>query len=465
MIHRITLLRIYNEIKKSSKITFPLIASEVVLALSGFLVTVMIAHLGDEILAAHAVVWNAYLTSTMFFIGTLFATSILISQSFGAKDYSSIEVYFNQAILLAIIFTPIMIAFMWYFPKILIWTKQSPIVIELATPAFRSLIWAMIPLNIMVVVQHFFMGLNKAYLVTVMSIVSLLVEVFFFYVFLFGKLGFPKLGLAGVGYALTISFTLVSVSFLLYLLFSEKFKTYKIFRRCWFINLRIISEFIRLGLPLGFAFLIEVGLFAIIAIMMGKFGVNSLASYQIAYQYFMIASVILFALSQAVAIRASTEVGRNDRRSLKMTMLINLSIGLVFMMLFSIIYICFPKLVIGLDIDVAAYSSQALVATASKFLSIISVLIIINCILLVSAGALRALKDTKTPMIIIFIGFWIIAVPVSYVLGFEFEWEGVGILWGTVIGMLFSAVVLLFRFNRLSKHIDLKSLVTQADIS
>ena len=463
MRYELSLSNIISETARSIRVALPLIASELIFAFGGFFATILLSDLGNDILAAHSLAWNIYFTVIVFSIGVLFSVSILVSQSFGARDNRSIRICFSQGILLAIVSSPIMMLITWFCPIILVWTGQDPTIVKLATEPLRSLAWTMLPLNIIVVMQHFLMGINKAYLVTMMSAFILPLQIFFFYIFLFGKFGFPKLGLAGVGYGITASYYIVAIPFFFYLLLAEKFKQYELNKKLFRVDLKILFEFIRLGLPLGFLFSIEMAFFAAVAIMMGRLGTNILAAYQISYQYLMIGLVILFALIQATTVRVGTEVGRNDRRSLRLAAIINFVIALVLMSLFGMAYIYFPKLVIGVNIDVKSTALKELVTIASEFLFVIGILVLANCIRLISTGALRGVKDINIPTMIVFAGFWLVAFPCSYLLGFEFGFKGVGILWGIVVGVLFSGLILLFRFNKMSKHINLKHLITKAE--
>jgi MATE family multidrug resistance protein len=460
---QLTLSAIIEEARQSLKVSVPLIASEIIFALSGFFATIMIAGLDQEILAAHAIVWSIYLPIIVFSMGILFSVSILVSQSFGARDNKSIRVGFMQGLLLGLLSSPLSMFVIWICPEILAWTGQDAAIIELARPAFRTLIWTVLPLNIMIVIEHFFMGINKAYLVTAMSIIIVPIEIFFFYIFIFGKFGFPSLGLSGIGYGLTISYCLITIPFLFYIFSSKKFKIYELWINWRRINTKILFELIKLGLPLGFMFTMETGLFAVVATMMGKLGTHVLAAYQIAYQYLMIALVVLFALIQATTVRVGTEVGKNNRLSLRLAAAINMAIGIIFMLGFSFIYTYFPKSAISLDIDVNSPHTVELVSEASKFLSVVGVLILVECVRLISVGALRGLKDIKFPLFISFIGFWCVAFPAAYMFGFWFRLGGIGIWWGATTGLATSASILFVRFNRISKHINLEKLVTKAD--
>jgi len=435
----------------------------VIYALNTFIATVMVAHLGKEQLAANALVWNIYITVIVFFIGILFSVSIMVAQSFGAKDNHSISICFKQGLIMAFIFAPFMMLVMWLAPVVLVWTGQDLGVINAAKPFFQALIWSMLPLNIIVVVHQFLIGINKTRIVMLSSILAVPTEIFFYYVFLFGKFGFPKVGLAGVGYGLAASYVLGAICLLCYLYFSSHLKIYRLFHKWWSINRKILVELLHVGLPLGFMVCTEVALFAAVAIMMGLLGTTVLAAYQISYQYMMVVIVIIFALTQNATVRVGNEVGRNNRSALKLTTMVNMGMGFGFMLLFSIIYIFFPRLVISLDINIHAPHLQELVKEASTFLAMAGILILVDCFRLISLGALRGLKDTKIPVLISLFGFWCIAFPCAYLLAFRFKFGGVGMWWGLIIGLFIAGVILFMRFNRLVKSVDLVALVTKAE--
>lgn len=452
---------IISEARRSIKLALPLIATEIIYTLSSFIATLMVAHMNKEHLAANALVLNIYFTVVVFTIGILRAVSIMVSQSFGAKDNRSISVCFKQGLIVAFIFTPLMILIMWFAPIILVLTGQDLTVIDLAKPFFRSLIWLMLPINIAVVINQFLIGINKIRIVMLMSILIVPIQILFFYVFLFGKFWFPKLGLAGIGYGLTVSHCLVTSILFCYLYFSKGLKKYHLFHNWWLINKKFLFELIRVGLPLGFMFGAEVALFAVIAIMMGVLGTTALAAHQIAYQYFMLAVAFICALTQTTTIRVGNEVGRDDKNALKLAVMVNMGISFVFVALLSVIYIGFPNLVIGLDVDIHEPHLQALIKQASTFLLLVGVVILIESFRLTSFGALRGLKDTRFSMFVSVFGFWCIAFPCAHLLGFKFKFGGAGIWWGLIIGLFIIGIIFFIRFNYLIKRIDLESLVTK----
>lgn len=453
---------IFTEFKTSMRLAIPMIATELIYALTGFVATVMVAHLGKEQLAANALVWGIYLTVVVFFIGILSSVSIMVSHSFGAKDERGISVCFKQGLILAIICALPMMLIMWLSPIVLVWTGQDPAVILAAKPLFYALIWCMLPINLSFVMEQFLVGITKTHIVTISVSLSVPVQIFLYYIFVFGKLGLAKFGLAGIGYGNLVEHSLVTVFFIFYLNNSKQLKIYHLFSKWWQVNKKFLLEMISIGYPLGAMYCVELSLIAAVAIMMGKLGTDVLAAYQISYQYWMIALVILFALTQAIAVRVGNEVGRNNRDAVKLAMIVNLGISLIFMLVFSIAYIAFPYTAISLDIDVHAPHLQQVVKMAAKFLAMISFLILSDCIRLISFGALRGLKDTKFPMLTSIIGFWCIAFPCAYFLAFKYKFGGIGIWWGITIGIFAAGVMLALRFFWLYKRIDLSSLVTRS---
>jgi len=455
------LSKIIAEFKYSARLAMPLVASEVVFALSGFTATAMIAHLGKEELAANALVWTIYIAVLLFFVGILSSISIMVSQSLGAKDDEEISICFKQGLIMAIIFSIPMMLIMSVAPKILVWAKQDPAVILCTKPFFKSLIWVMLPINIAIAIEQFLIGITKTRLVMLMSIVLVPMQIFFYYAFLFGKFGLPKIGLAGIGTSIAISHCIITVCFVCYLYFGKIFKKYNLFKKWWVINHKFLFEMIRVGLPLGVMWCSEVTFFAVVAIMMGMLGVSTLAAFQIADQYLLIALVVLFALGQTAAIRVGYEVGRNDRSKLKLAVLVITLIGLGLISLFSLFYTFFPEIAIGVDIDMSSKQYKDVAAEAMKFFPIVGILIVVDCIRLVASGALRGLKDTAFQLLISVLGFWFIAFPATYLLAFKLGFGGVGIWWGIIIGFLITGILLTIRFSRLTRTIELSSLLTK----
>lgn len=453
---------IKQEFKTSMLLSIPMIATEIIYSLAGFIATVFVAHLGKEQLAANALFWGIYITLIVLFIGVLSSVSIMVAHSFGANDKKGISVCFKQGLILSIICSIPMMLIMWLSPVVLEWTGQDPQIIALAKPLFYVFFWCMLPINFSFVMEQFLIGITKTHIVTIIVSLSVPIQILFYYMFIFGKLGLPAFGLEGIGYANLVEHVLITIFFTIYLYYAKDIKQYNIFHKWWRINKKFIKEMFRVGLPLGAMFAIEVSLFASIAILMGKFGTDTLASYQISYQYMMIPIVILFAIAQGTSVRVGNEVGRLHRPTIALTTYVNLCIGCVCMLLFTILYIVFPLQAISLDLNIHDPKLHNVVILAKQFLIFVSILIVSDNLRIVSFGALRSLKDTKFTMLNSLVCFWGIAFVASYVLGFKYNMQGIGVWIGVIVGLFANGLMMLLRFNSLYKKIDLHSLVTRS---
>jgi MATE family multidrug resistance protein len=133
----------------------------------------------------------------------------------------------------------------------------------------------------------------------------------------------------------------------------------------------------------------------------------------------------------------------------------------MFISLFSLFYIIFPKTAISLDINVNSANFQAVALETMRFFPIVAILLLTECIRLIANGALRGLKDSNFQMMLSIFGFWLIAFPTAYLLAFKFGFGSVGIWWGIIIGLFITGILLVVRFNRLVNRVDLSSLVTK----
>jgi multidrug resistance protein, MATE family len=455
------LTKIINEFKTSIKLAIPLVTAEVVYGLNTFISTMMVSRLGKEELAANVLVWEVFIATTVFFWGIVGAVGVMCAHSYGANDPRGCSISFKQGLIITILFSLPMMLFTWIMPTTLTWLKQDPVVIKLAEPYFHSLVWAVLPMNLSFVLQQLFSGINKARLVLIMSIAAVPIESFLYYTFLFGKFGFPQMGLAGIGYSLTITWSLISLFFIGYLFFSQQFRIYEPFKNWWHIEVKFLKEMLRIGLPMGLLFSSELVFFAVATLMVGTIGITTLAAYQIGYQYLMIGLVVLFGLSQTTLIRIGHEAGRNNREGIKLVRFVNILIALGFSSLFSLFYLIFPEKAISLDFGSQATNQEGVIGEAIKFFPLVSILLLSDCIRLINSNALRGLKDLSSNLVISIVGFWLIAFPVAYSLAFKFNLGGYGIWEGIIIGSTITGGMLWFRFNRLINRVDLLSMITK----
>jgi multidrug resistance protein, MATE family len=440
--------KIVKEATKSTWLTTPLIISYLVQASSVFLGTLFIAHLGRDELAASALGGSIYTTLIVFFVGILSSISVVVAQNYGAKNIAGIKHSVSQGFLMSVFFSIPLMLILWAAPLVFDLGKQSPHVVALTTDYLYPLIWTIFPFAILNMLEQFLIGLGKTKLVLWYSLMEVPLEIVAIYAFIFGKLGMPKCGIAGFGYGLTVVFTLTAIAFFAYIWQSKEYQAFKIFKHFFELKWRYLLELIRIGLPVGAMYIIELALFAVIAFMMGKIGENQLAAYQIAQQYLSLSMVIVYATSHSVTAQVGQAFGRKDKKTIELITFVNITLCSSVMLLVGVGYYLFARQLIGFDINPNDPSLSSLAHFAIRFLIFVGILQTFESGRVILLASLRGIKDTLIPMFITFIACWLVSLPVSYFCAFILQLESYGLWIGIISGTIAAISMLLIRFAR-----------------
>ncbi len=450
--------KISIELRKSAKLALPLVSVQLIYAVSGILVTIMVSYLGEFALAANALVFGVYLTFALFFFGVQNAVSALVAQYHGASNIIGVNLIVSQGVIAAFILAVPMIMGLWYLPQILGLVGQKKELVELATPYCHIMAMGILPLNIMVVIEQFLIGISHPRPVFIFGILKIVLDLSLIYSFVFGKWMMPKLGLAGVGYGMAISSVIMLTVSWLYVNFSLRCKPYKIFTKFFKFNRQYFYRLIKTGLPLGTMYCIELAFFTTVAFMMGILGSELLAAYQVAYQCLVFMLTIIFGISQAVTVRIAYEAGRGNRESFSLIAYLNGWVSFVLMLFIAGLYNYYPKEVLKLIVDIKLINHEFFINQLIQFLFLVAILQLIDAFRMVFIGALRGLNDNRFALIVSVVSFWCVAFPVSYLLAFVFHLAGIGVWIGLIMGIFLSMVGLFLRFRYLSKVISLEKI-------
>ncbi|STX52399.1 MATE efflux family protein [Legionella busanensis] len=428
------------------KLALPLAATGLVQAGVFFFETIFLAHLGPTILAAGALV--SWLTGTFAVIifGVLSSINVLISHKFGAKDYQGIAEVIRDGIWLTFILViPSMFLF-WHMATIFLWLGQKKDIALLASSYLHALTFGILPNFIVTALLEIITGLGQTKLVFKLSLVSVCLTLFFSFALIFGKFGFPALGIAGAGWGLTTSSWLTMLILVSYLIINQKNKLY-------FKNLLTFSkpvylfELIRVGAPMGFMYCIEVGFFFALTLIMGLFSSQMLAANQVSLQYLGALINIIFSLAQAITVRMGHLLGAGKKQAAEHAAYTGVVISFIFMFFVALIYWLFPTFLISIDFNLQETQNLTIIHYAIEFFSLCALFQIIEAVRIALFGALRSLKDTHFTLLISIISFWFIALPLGYSLATYFRMEGIGLWWGMIIGSVVSVILLFKRFK------------------
>ncbi len=267
------------------------------------------------------------------------------------------------------------------------------------------------------------------------------------YVLIHGYYGFPKLGLNGSAWATLTARILMAVAMVFYVHFHPHFKRYLAERWVHRFDHHLLKNILRLGIPNGLTYVFEVGAFSAAAIMMGWFGEAPLAAHQIAISLASTSFLITMGIGVAASIRVGYELGRADYSLARYAGFTAIKLGAIYMGLCAVGFFFFrhwfPTLYVS-DIDVIEW--------AAKFFVVVAIFQIFDGIQAVAIGTLRGLSDTKWPSLIAFFAYWIMGLPLGYVLAFHWGVGPVGIWIGLLVGLIFVSLLLTLRFHILSRR-------------
>ena len=220
------------------------------------------------------------------------------------------------------------------------------------------------------------------------------------WVLMFGKLGFPALGLVGAGIATTVSSTFLFAGLAVVCVLDRKFRRYHLFGRFWRSDWPRFRNFWRIGLPIGLTFAFEVTLFNAAALLMGRIGADELAAHAIALQIAAVSFMVPFGVGQAVTVRVGRAFGAGDPEGVRRAGWTAYAIGVGFMGLTALAMLLVPGKLIGIFLDLGEARNAPVIGFAVSFLMLAALFQLADGAQAVGSGMLRGLQDTRVPMML-----------------------------------------------------------------
>ncbi len=435
-----------GDVNKLMKLIVPLVLTGFIEASVGFFTTLFLAHLGQQELAAGAVVQWIFFTLMVVMWGTLCSVSVLVAQKYGAKDEAGIAQVLSDGLLLSLIFVIPAVILLRHIGPILLFAGQSPESVQLAQDYMQGLSWGLLPDFVGLVLMQFLIGLGHTRINMLFTLLWVPLNIVINYALIFGKFGLPAMGMAGIGWGTTLAYWILLIVMLVYMLVSSTYRRYfeMIFR---LRQSRFLGELWQIGFPMGSMYCIEIAFFLTITLIMGRINSEELAGNQIALQFLGQLSVVTFAVAQAVTVRMGHTLGAKQVGLAERAVYIGLCVTVSFMTLAAIFYWFLPDLLISIDLDTTLAKNAKVIAYAKQFLAVCAVFEILEAIRLVLFGALRALKDTRFSLCASIVSFWGVSLPIGYYFAIPLRMGGVGLWCGIVIGAVVGAVLFYLRFR------------------
>lgn len=438
--------QLIQEVQDCLGLALPLAGAQLAQAATAFVDTIMMGMLGSAILGAGGLGASIFQSSILMTTGIVSAVSPIVAAAYGAQQPGRITKAVQQGCWLALgLALPIMGLLIWA-DRWLPWLGQSPDTVRLTMPYLRSIAWGVVPILEFAVLRNFVAALSDPRPVILIMMGGTLFNVVANYVLMFGKLGLPVLGLAGLGWASALSLWGMLAALVLYIYSQPRYQTYRPFRHLLRLELPMVQELLQVGLPIGVLAAVETGMFLLTMLLMGTLGTTALAAHQVVLQTAAITFMVPLGISLATTIRVGQRLGQRNLPGARLAGLVGIAIATLFMGLMGLIFWLLPQSIIGLYLDLDSPDNQAVIALARQLLFVAAVFQVVDGIQVAATGALRGLKDTQIPMLVGIVAYWGIGLTSGYWLGITWQWGGVGLWWGLAIGLAVAAAVLTWRF-------------------
>lgn len=310
----------------------------------------------------------------------------------------------------------------------------------------RAIAWGLPADFVTIACLDVIIGLGHTRVIPIFSAITVFSNIFSSYIFIFGKLGLPSYGLAGSGWGVTTANWISAMIIISYIISKKDYRYY--FSQLLNVHTpSYLIELLKIGLPTGFMYCVEVAFFFTMTLIMGTFGEQIQAANQIALQYLEMFVSIIFSVSQAITVRMSHLLGAKDLLSAKKTSQAGIIMVGLAMTIVAMVYWLTPNLLISLDFDIENPANAEIIQLIKKFFVISAIFQIIEAARIAYFGALRSVKDTKFTLLTSIISFWGIAIPVGYVCATQFHAGGIGMWYGMVLGAVIGIVLLHWRLK------------------
>lgn len=439
---------IQAEAREFLKLAIPLAGAQVAQAGTGFVDTVMMGWLGQDVLAAGGLATIIFMAFMMTGVGLISGVSPLVAEAYGAGQTQRIGQLTRQGLWIALLLSiPGMLA-MTHLDQLMRQFGQAETTVMLSDAYLSVMAWGLFPAIAFAALRGCIVALSKARPVMFIVIAATLVNIVGNYVLGFGKFGLPALGITGLAIASISAHWIMFLSLLAYMFWHKPFHQYSLFRSLHHLKPSILQQLLWVGGPIGVAAVLEYGLYTTVSFFMGALGTPVLAAHQVVSQTVIVLFMVPLAMSYAATVRVGQWFGQRDWQQIRQAAFVSVGLAVLFMLITGIALFAYPRQIVGLYLDLNDPANEIAVNISISIMKVAAVGLILDGIQRTANGVLQGLQDTRIPVVLGTIAYWGIGLTTSYLLGFHTSLSGVGVWIGTYIGLAAAAAAYLWRFQK-----------------
>jgi MATE family multidrug resistance protein len=428
------------EFRELTTLALPVVAVQLGLMAMGVVDSMMAGRLSAQALAAVALGNLFFFTVAIIGMGTLLALDPVVSQAVGARDEPAIARGLQRGLIMAVLLSIPSAAALLLVRPALAWSGQPAELIPLATRYVHVIVPGVLPFFVFIVFRQSLQALGRIAPILWIALLANILNAVLNWAFMYGNLGSPPMGVTGSALATTVSRWAMALG--LFVVARRELLPRLHPWRPESLDPGALTRMMRIGFPIGAQMFFEYGVFSVVGALMGRFGTMAVAGHQVALNLASIVFMVPQGIGAAVAVLVGRAIGAEDLPRARRAALGAILLGGGFMAGSAVLFVLVPGALARL------YSADAVVVSVAGALIVLGgIFAVFDGLQAVAIGVLRGIGDTTAPVLISMVGYWIVGMPVSLLLGFRYGMGPEGLWWGLVLGLMVTAPVLLGRIR------------------
>lgn len=436
-----------GEARAMFALAWPIIIAQLAQMGTGVVDTIMAGRYSAVDLAAIAIGYNIWLPLFLLTLGIMLATSVLVAQDFGAGRLQNIRDTLPQALWLSLLLGLIVGPACYFTEPLLNLLGLDATTEQKSLDYLQAVAWGLPATVLFQALRCHTQGLGILRPFAVASVLGFLANIPLNYALIYGKWGFPELGAAGCGWATTLSMWLGALLIAGYIVTEKSIRCYLPPLRWVKPDMKIISEIVVLGVPIGLSFFLEIGVLSLLALMIATMGNSAMAAHQIAYNVWDVIYMPLISMGSAMATRVGHAIGSGNEENVRLAVHTGIALTLLVGLASTLLLLPMPELLISVYTNDAEIHSIAV-----RLIHLAALFIVIDSLQVGASYTLRAFKDTRYPFLVMCVSYWGLTLPLSWWLGIKIAdnpADGTAGIWTSLIaGICLCAVLVTWRLVR-----------------
>jgi MATE family multidrug resistance protein len=409
---------------------------------------IIVGRLGSDELAAVGLAGDLFWIFLLIGMGVISVVGVIAAQNLGAGNRNGVIAAGEQGMWVATLTSLPIMAGVWFMAPLLELARQDATVVALIEGYSRVLAWAVLPALWFVVLRNYATALARSAIIGWVTLGAVGLNLLFNWALVYGHLGMPALGVVGAG----IGTTLVNwIMFAVLAAFVRRASALRDYRPRLFPRRAdgpLLREMFSLGIPIALTQILNGGMFSTAAVLVGILSAATLAAQQIVYSVIYLALSAAAGLADAVRVRVAYAVGRGDARAAGRSARIAFQLAFVATAVGSLLLWFAPGLLARVFLDTGNPDNAEVLGIAVGLSGLGGLFLLLNGTQIICADALRGLRDTRSPLWVALLGYWVVGLGAGALLCFAFDRGAAGVWWGLIAGVLLCNVLLIQLFRR-----------------